>query len=900
MPIRPSQLMVLIVALWCLAGAVVAQQAPLVPEGVTLDEVARRAIQAQWLTDEERSERRVFHGVWDDRDLQTPQARAMVALNAWRFDDPALLDPAVTAELRAEAMLLRGNAGAAIVLLESSDSPTAHRIRAQALETLGRSPDSVAATDALVARMRHETIDDPATIVEGVRSMALRGRIEGKPGRDYQTMMDELGRAHQQLDRLYWPAKLAEARLLMDKDNEAQAILALHETLALNPRCAEAWYLLGRAALSRFDFDSAGLAAAALQRLNREHPLASLLLAESRLTQDDPDGAMELLVPLVARWPDLRQANALIAAAQALYYDEAALAAALDRYEKLSPGSAVAYHVVGRQLAFNRQYEAAAEMLQEAIRRAPAWPAPRIELGLMELQSGRDSHALEALRGVSDLDPFNKRAVNSLFLLEELADYEQIESEHFIVRYRPGVDQVMADMMLEPLERIHALVSERFGWEPEHKTVIELLPDHQRFAVRITGMPFIHTVAACTGPVIALEVPREGSPHEHLGLFDWPRVIQHEYTHTITLGQTRNRIPHWLTEAAAVSMENVPRTYQTCLMLAGAYRDGTLFDLDEIKWAFIRPKQPGDRGKAYAQGHWMVQFMNQRFGESALVRLLERYFQGEREREAMPQALGVSREQFFDEFVAWAGDQVQMWGLAPEPSFEELADVLRESDPKLAAMMATSRQARLDAIARMLTRQIGTPASAGRSALTGNRWPDLMRPKVEVTNEILAEWDEAYPDHPDIAELRVRRQLGELDSIDETLVPMLEHYAQLRPVDPMPHKKLAQIYLQSDDPTRATQHLEALALLEDKTPVYLLELARLYRQQGQLDRALEKATAALYIDPYDAPTRERAAALAIQAGQLEVARQHIVALTLIEPSRSQHQKRLEAIDALLD
>jgi hypothetical protein len=98
--------------------------------------------------------------------------------------------------------------------------------------------------------------------------------------------------------------------------------------------------------------------------------------------------------------------------------------------------------------------------------------------------------------------------------------------------------------------------------------VIELHPDHKSFAVRITGMPWIHTIAASTGPLIALEAPREGAPALHLGTFDWQEVLRHEYVHTVTLEQTRNRIPHWLTEAAAVTMETAPRKYETCQMLA--------------------------------------------------------------------------------------------------------------------------------------------------------------------------------------------------------------------------------------------------------------------------------------------------------------------------------------------
>ena len=69
-----------------------------------------------------------------------------------------------------------------------------------------------------------------------------------------------------------------------------------------------------------------------------------------------------------------------------------------------------------------------------------------------------------------------------------------------------------------------------------------------------------------------MEVPREGRKSEHLGLFLWPRVLQHEYTHTITLAQTGNRIPHWLTEAAAVSMEQAPRDYDDCMTLAESWR----------------------------------------------------------------------------------------------------------------------------------------------------------------------------------------------------------------------------------------------------------------------------------------------------------------------------------------
>jgi tetratricopeptide (TPR) repeat protein len=891
-----------------IAGTAAAQpERPLVPQLVNLHPSAQAAIDADWLTDEERAALRIFHGVWDERDLNTPLARAVVALEAWDLDDPALADPRVPAEIRAEALMRRGELRAAIEVLGDRSTNRADRVRAEALEALGDHDGALEAVAAPIGRLSRTRTEDPEALTEGVRALFVRARLQGQPTQDYQRMLELLTRAHQELDRLYWPAKLAEAKLLIDKDNEKQAVEALHETIDLNPRSADAWFTLGRVALRRFDFDSAALAAEHLRRLNPRHPLADMLLAESRLFRDDPEGALELLEPQLQRQPKLLEALALACAAEAIRYDEAAVQRALERYEAVSPGSARPYHVVGRHLSLNRQYEAAARMLNEAIRRQPAWPAPQIELGLMELQSGRDAQALAALEDVADLDPYNRRAANSLKLLRELAEYAQVESEHFIIRYQPGVDQVMVDMMVEPLERLHDVVATRFGHEPDRKTVIEVLPDHERFGVRITGMPWIHTIAACTGPVIALQVPREGLPSKHKGPFDWARVIQHEYTHTITLSQTRNRIPHWLTEAAAVSMEHAPRDYDACLVLADAWETGQLFDLDELKWAFVRPRRKGDRALAYAQSHWMVEYMNERFGESALVRLLELYFEGVREQEAIPRGLGISREQFYEDFLVWAGEELRAWGLRTmpgTPSLEELEDQLRWADPHMAQIMRASQQARLDAIAGTLADRIGRPAPPAtdgeRSRFTADRWPGLIRPAVRINDAQLDHWLNRYPDHPDLLEMKLRRMVPAAREADASLIETLELYAEVRPVDPFPHKKLAQIWLDSDTPARAIPHLERLDRHEQKSPVFALELAKLYRREGKTDEALAAATRAAQISPYEPVIRVPAAEIAIEAGRLDLARRHIVALTLLEPEHDRHRRRLAAIDRLIE
>lgn len=882
------------------APCALAQDVPLVPNPPTLAQPAREAIEAAWLTDEERSQLRVFHGVWDDSDLTTPNRRAIVALNAWNFSDSALHSDDVDPTIRAEAMILQGKPDVALELLENVGRPINRvaRLRAEAYEAMGQFEKAQDVLASPIRNLLRNRIDDPAELTEGVRALLIRARLAGQPARDFQQIVSLLARVHQELDRLYWPAKLVEAELLAEKDNQPDAIAALHEVLALNPRCAQAWYQLGRMASRQFAFDAAAQVADNLRRLNPGHPLAALLLAESSLIQNDPDAAHDELSPLLDRYPTMREALAFNAATKAIMYDEPATRKALAAYEALAPGSPDALFVVGKHLSFNRQYDLAAAILSEAVRRQPEWPAPQLELAFLELQAGRDDEAFAALRRVAELDPYNKRAANSLFLFEELTTYATIESPNFVVRYKPGIDQVTAEMMPEQLERIHTLVSQRFRHEPDRKTVIELMPDHRRFAVRITGMPWIHTIAACTGPVIAMEVPREGLRSEHFGLFNWPNVLQHEYTHTITLSQTHNRIPHWFTEAAAVSMEPTPRAYDRCRMLAQAWKDDMLFDLDEINWAFIRPRRPNDRSMAYAQGHWMVEYMNERFGDSAVIRLMERYFDGAREGEAIPDVLGISRDQFFEDFKVWAGEQVRSWGLAAQPSLTELGDELRRNDVQLTHAMDDSIRTRLEAIVEALTERVGMPTDGKKHDITARDWPDIMRPPVEPSDQKLAVWRTEYPDHPDLIEMEIRRKIDRNVS-DDMLKPLLEKYRTVRPVDPFPIRQLARIAMASDSPGDAIPYLEELALREEKSPVYDVELARQYRESGQLDKALAKATDALYINPYDAPNRELAAAIAIEAGKLDVARMHVHALTLIEPDRPQHQLRLEKIDALL-
>lgn len=856
----------LLVTLCGLAALAPAQDIPTSP-------AVEQRLGAVFLSDEERKNLRVFHGLWENADLDTPARRAEAALCVGAIDHPWLHDPGAPLLDRAEAMLLRGELEQALALLAGETSIRGIRLRADCLAGVGRFEDADAALDPLAEIMFTRKLDAPQ-LVEGVRGLLLRMQIRGparSDGTDYRQVLSLINKARDEMDRLAWPVRLAEAELLRSRHNAGEAAAAAIETLSLNPRCVRAWALLGELKVGGFDFDGAEQIAAQIDEvtgtLDTVSADAQVIRVRSLLRQREAEVADEPLERLLGAYPMHREGLALSAAVAAGRYDDVRTSALLAQFDERSPSHPLALYEVGRVQSETRQYEAAAANLEAAHRRMPNWSAPLIELGLMEMQSGRDDRALDALQRAMALDPFNARAANSMRLIEQLAGFARFESEHFIVKCRPGVDEVLAREMPAVLERIHARVCGNaaggIDHEPAHKTVLELMPTHEAFAVRITGMPNIHTMAASTGPVIAMESPREGAGSQ-IGSYDWARVVQHEYTHTVTLSRTHNRIAHWMTEAAAVTLEDSPRDADTWKLLAHAFKNDALFDLDEINFAFVRPRKPTDRAQAYAQGHWMYEFIIERFGPRAPLDLMDRAAEGVPPNQAFQAALGLDHAQFLAAFKPWAEDQLRSAGL-----------LLSEGTPELSALLEP---------------WTSSWAAAGAA------------PDAAALLEALRALEHDHPDHPEVLEaiiLELSRQAGGEPTGE--LLPLLERYAGVCPVDDLPHRLLARWYLTRTDlaeQLRAISHLEFLDARDTTGASFAAQLAELYLRSGDFERASLKAERATTVAPFDAGLREQAARAAMMLKRYDVAERHIDALTKLEPDREQHRKRLEAVRAL--
>lgn len=815
------------------------------PFAVKLSPLVKRLLDDELLSEQQRRQLALFHGQWDDLGDQATwdiNERASFALQRGDALNPVFDENNVEPKLRARAMLLRGEPRHVADMLEDDTSLEAMLLKAIALEEQGKIPVAVALLQPLRSRLEQETIRSASELTAAAEALVMLARLEGQPDVDYFLAMDLLGRVRKDIAASYWPASLAEARILDAKQNRAESFEAWREALSFNPNNAGIWYTAGRFTLDSYDFDNTQTAIEKLFELSPDGPMGMMLEARSLLRQREYHKAVEKLEAANQTYPDHREILSLLAAAHRLDGNLEAFERVTETFDALTPGNPLLVLTTGVLLSEARQYQDSLVMLEEAIRRQPNSAEAFVELGLMLMQKGDDEASAVALRRATQLDPFNVRAANQLKLVEELLTWDKLESDHFVIAFKPGIDRVLAQDMMNELETIYQQVTDTFEHQPKRKTRIDLMPDKSWFAVRITGMSDIWTIAAATGDVLSMTPPRAGE--DQAGPYHWPTVLQHEYVHTVTLSQTRNRIPHWFTEACAVSMEHTGRSYDTYELLSWALAEDKLFALDQINWGFIRPEKPYERSLAYQQADWMLEYIIERYGHDAMVQMLEAFGRGDSQPQVFQSVLGTTEEAFLKDFKTWAKDEVKAWGMMPSKLPTETKLILQNSP----------------------------------DAITGEKLTALLL------------------EHPDDPTLLKRAAAEAMEGDDnQAAEEALFNYARVRPVDPWIQKQWLELARRNNDAEKAIGPLQALDRAAMDTGVWALQLAKIHQKEGRLEAAESAMRRALWREPYNATYREMLATIALQQLDLESAMQAIKALTILEPYVGQHWLRLAAI-----
>jgi len=469
----------------------------------------------------------------------------------------------------------------------------------------------------------------------------------------YGQLVNEYYPAALKAEPKYWPAHLEMARLFAAKYNASAAAKEIAETLAINPQAAAAYALKAELAVQNFEFESAEAAIKRALAINPRETSALVAQADIEMLAFRTEAAVETLKKAVEIAPhDERILGRLTAAYTNLTGSEKEtsdqVTKLIDEATQRNPHCGDFFFSLATGLDLQRKFPKAAKYYREAKEKMPRMLGPNSELGLMQMRLGNEAEAATLLAEAFEVDPFNVRVKNTLAVLEMLQNYATLETEHFIIRFDRGQDELLAKYVADYLETtVFPEVTGRLGFEPPKKTLLEIFSrtgrtsGHQWFSARMVGLPYIHTVGACAGEMIAMV-----SPNDIDKPFNWAVLLRHEYTHVVNLQQTNFNIPHWFTEALAVQSEQSPRPVAFLEVLAARHAADDLFDLDSINFGFERPRDQGDWTLAYCQAELYADYMIVRFGDDAPSKMLAAYAENLPTADAIQKKLGVSKADF--------------------------------------------------------------------------------------------------------------------------------------------------------------------------------------------------------------------------------------------------------------
>ena len=710
---------------------------------------------------------------------------------------------------------------------------------------------------------------------------------------DFKFLVNDLYPAAIKVDKDYWPAHYERGRVFLAKYNRADAARAFWAALAVNPRAAEVHAAVARLALLERDVKKARASADIALEINPRLLAAWHVRADLLWANFDVQGARKLLTEKILPLnPRDEETLARLAACHVMLgpmsdstanstgnKNENNLSQIIQEVEGRNPRAADFYFQLGRWLDNRHKFPAARRYYLKSQKLMPRKTGPAAALGMIDMRFGRENEAKRLLTAAAAADPFNVRIANTLELFEVIDSLETAACDDYVLRYDVGRDKLLGRYVKQYLGEIYPRLCKQFGYRPPRPPLVEIFntargqSGHKWFGVRMTGLPYVGTVAACSGGVVAMTSPGDQSIANK---FNWARVLKHELIHVVTLQQTNFNIPHWFTEGLAVRGEDHPRPHEWNVLLCRRVKDDKLFTLDTINFGFTRPGSGADWTMAYCQAELYVDFIIEKYGQRAIAELLDAYAANRSTPQAIEDVLGVSQEQFeagFLRYVKGVAKRVAgLPGSEPLPPLQELQKRYRRHqaenqaghkplDADLAAQLALA----------YLRRGMKTEATRLAAKVNAARPKHplgayvLARLALGVSRTDAAEYllhgalDTEEP-HSLVLEL-----LGELKTKAESYEAAAKLYRlghRHEPHNPSWLRRLVEVYQLAKNDTKLAESLTQLAQLDADDDAVRTKLATLAINRQDYAVATRWAREAIYIDVLN-PTAHKAFAEAL-------------------------------------
>ncbi len=478
----------------------------------------------------------------------------------------------------------------------------------RSLFRLGGRKNYEIASRHLAASMNAAPERPEARTTYGELTFLAYGETAGYPSgeRDLKKVLDKNGDLESALLAMY---RIRSANMVLDASKTEHY---LNRVLDRNARCAEALTLRAANVLDDRRFSEAARRLNEVLSIDSNHRVALCHRAAAALVLNEDADFRHYRGRALAGdsdWPECDRIigdhlAALYRFADAVPFFEAALVAAPEHVPSL--------HGLARCLIYTGEGKRARTLLEQA---------KKLHGGLV--------------------DPWRNNAIAAQELLEQ--EYETIEHGNFrMLLHKEDSEVLRAYLLPIHLEAVEVL-GDKYGWKPEAKTTVEVFHTWDDFSVRTIGFRGFTALGACFGRLITLVSPVDWDLRRQD--FMWEATAWHEYTHVLTLGVSKNRVPRWLTEGFSVYEERArERSWERGMEreLFDAFHNKDIPPVHLMNRLFRGPRILF----GYYQGGLIVELIQKRYGFDKALMLLRGFGDDLGLQETFQRALGMSSRKF--------------------------------------------------------------------------------------------------------------------------------------------------------------------------------------------------------------------------------------------------------------
>jgi cellulose synthase operon protein C len=673
--------------------------------------------------------------------------------------------------------------------------------RAEILEMTGQEDRAREIFDSLVAYYKEKQPETAPELTIVAQALVHLERFQDA---------NDIYRAAIEADSSYLEAHLGAGELFTEKYDYGDAQQFLDEALQINPNSARA--NLDVALNKRIDGGPEMVAA--LERALAINP--NLLEAYAQkaslaLEAGEYQEAAANIEKVSKINPRSLDAHALRAAM--LYLQdrdfEPEIAAAL----AINPHDGAIFYVLSRSATITRRTAQAAAFSRRGIEVSPRLWSAHLDLGMALLRLGQMEAGRAEVEKAFQGDPFNVWAKNTLDLLDAMKDYRETKRDPFVIKAASKESDVISGYAADLLAEASAKLTAKYHFTPQGPIMVELFPNHEDFAVRALGLPGLGALGVCFGQVIAADSPSARSTGE----FNWGSTLWHEYTHVITLQMTDYRIPRWFSEGLSVYEERRARPGwgdDWNAMFLRAFASGRWLKIADLDSGFQRPRSPEDLPISYFEASQVCEFIVDRFGFDAILRMLTLYREKAQTADILRQVLKLSESEFDRSFKEYIESKTRPLQDALKTEFNVAASLTKEDVLKLLATQ------------------------------------DTFALHLRAGHLFAADGDNEN------AALHFKRA-----------IELFPYYTD----EGNPYEALAEILEKKGDNAQAAETLLALAKVDENNLKALKSVARLRLAMGDSARALEALRLSFFVSPFEYPAHTQAGELSLETKQYEQA-----------------------------